>query len=304
MRQVKWAMPVLAALLISAAGCGDDDNNGGGTPKPTATKTATKTPTVAVPTVTPGGPTLTPTATSIPQATNTPGGGTFGGSQTVQRFLSGVLGTVSSLTDFAGGGSGALTAGVGRAEINLPPIAVPCLSGGTIQTGCTPDASGSQLAFTFNGCTTSAGGVRTFLDGTIAIDSPGSCPGVPLPVGQPFGVSVDATIEATGRGQNVSGSFDVSETVTQNADGSTVVEASGSVDTECTGAVSFETVEPLVYAKNAQCASGGQMRVSVEQGDALVTFTASGGIEVDYNADGSVEDTFKSCTDAKLKKCG
>ena len=71
-----------------------------------------------------------------------------------------------------------------------------------------------------------------------------------------------------------------------------------------TGAISFETVEPLVYAKNAQCASGGQMRVSVEQGDALVSFTESGGIEVDYNADGSVEDTFKSCTDAKLKKCG
>jgi hypothetical protein len=303
MRQVRWAVAVLAALLISAAGCGDDHHsNGGGTPRPTATRTATRTSTVAVPTVTPGGPTLTPTATSVPQATNSPGGGSFGGSQTVQRFLSGVLGTVSSLSDFAGGSSGALTAG--RAEISLPPIAVPCLSGGTIQTGCTPDASGSQLSFTFNGCTTSTGGVRTFLDGVIAIDSPGSCPGVPLPVGQPFGVVVDATIEASGRGRNVSGSFDVSETVTQNADGSTVVEASGSVDTECTGAVAFETIEPLLYARNAECASGGSMRVTVEQGDALVTFTASGGIEIDYKADGSVDDTFRSCTDAKLKRCG
>lgn len=303
MRQVRWAMPVLAALLIGAAGCGDDNDNNGGTPKPTATRTSTRTPTVAVPTVTPGGPTLTPTATAIPQATNTPGGGSFGGSQTVQRFLSGVLGTVSSLTDFAGGGtSGALTAG--QAAINLPPIAVPCLSGGTIQTGCTPDGSGSQLAFTFNGCTTSAGGARTYLDGTIAIDSPGSCPGVPLPVGQPFGVVVDATIEASGGGRSVSGSFDVTETVTLNGDGSTLVEASGSVDTECTGAVSFETIEPLVYPANGECAVGGQMRVMVAEGDALVTFTASGGIEVDYKADGSIDDTFGSCTDAKLKQCG
>ncbi|MFN8642657.1 MAG: hypothetical protein U0802_13770 [Candidatus Binatia bacterium] len=117
-------------------------------------------------------------------------------------------------------------------------------------------------------------------------------------------MTVDATIEATGAGRNVKGSFDVSETVTQNADGSSVVEASGTVDTECTGAVSFETVEPLVYKKNADCASGGQMRVTVEQGDALIRFTESGGIEVDYSADGSIDDTFRSCTDAKLKKCG
>jgi hypothetical protein len=302
MRQVRWAVPVLAALLVSAAGCGDDNDNGGGTPKPTATRTSTRTPTVAAPTVTPGGPTLTPTATSVPQATNTPGGGSFSGAPTVQRFLSGVLGTVSSLSDFAGGGSQAATAG--QAAISLPPIAVPCLSGGTIQTGCTADGGGSQLSFTFAGCTTSAGGVRTFLDGTIGIDSPAGCPGVPLPVGQPFGVVVDATIEASGRGRNVSGSFDVMETVTLNADGSSLVEANGSVDTECTGAVSFETIEPLTYPANGDCATGGQMRVMVDGGDALVTFTSAGGLEIDYGADGSVDDTFRSCTDAQLKKCG
>lgn len=299
MRQILLATPALAALMMVAAGCGDDDNKNNGTPKPTATRAATRTPTLPVPTVTPGGPTLTPTATSIPQATNTPGGGgSFGGSQTVQRFLSGVLGTVSSLADFAGGSSRAAA----RAIV-LPPIAVPCLSGGTIQTGCTPDASGSQLTFTFAGCTTSAGGARTFLDGSIGIDSPGACPGVPLPVGQPFGVIADLTIEASGAGRNVNGSFDVSQTITQNADGSTMVDASGSVDTQCTGAVSFETVEPLVYGADAACATGGLIRVVVAQGDALVRFTASGGIEVDYKADGSVDETFKSCTDAKLKKC-
>src|SRR5512147_1467042 len=136
MRQVRWAAPVLAALLVSAAGCGDDNNNGG-TPKPTATRTSTRTPTVAGPTVTPGGPTLTPTATGAPQATNTPGSGSFSGAPKVQRFLSGVLSSVASLSAFAGGGSQAATAG--RAAISLPPIAVPCLSGGTIQTGCSPD---------------------------------------------------------------------------------------------------------------------------------------------------------------------
>ncbi|MFN8642652.1 MAG: hypothetical protein U0802_13745 [Candidatus Binatia bacterium] len=38
------------------------------------------------------------------------------------------------------------------------------------------------------------------------------------------------------------------------------------------------------------------MRVTVEQGDALIRFTESGGIEVDYSADGSIDDTFRSCT--------
>lgn len=302
MRQMRWAVPVLAGLLVTAAGCGDDNNNGGGTPKPTATRTSTRTPTVAAPTVTPGGPTLTPTATKVPNATNTPGSGTFNGAPKVQRFLSGVLGTVSSLSDFAGGSSQAATAG--RAAIALPPIAVPCPSGGTIQTGCTAQGSGSQLSFTFAGCTTSAAGVRSFLDGTIGIESPAGCPGVPLPVGQPFGVVVDATIEASGRGRNVKGSFDVTETVTQNADGSATVEANGSVDTECTGPVSFETVEPLIYPANGDCATGGQMRVILDEGDSLVTFTSNGGIEVDYGANGSVDETFRSCTDAKLKKCG
>lgn len=301
MRQVRWAVPVLAALLVSAAGCGDNNNNGGGTPKPTATRTSTRTPTVAAPTVTPGGPTLTPTATRVPQATRTPGGGSFGGAPKVQKFLSGVLGSVASLSDFAGGGSRAATAG--RAAISLPPIAVPCLSGGTIQTGCTPGASGSQLSFTFAGCATSAGGVRTFLDGTIGIDSPAGCPGVPLPVGQPFGVVVDATIEASGGGRNVKGRFDVTETVTLGADGSSLVEAAGSVDTQCTGPVSFETIEPLSYPANGDCAIGGMLRVIVDEGEAVVSFTSGGGIEVDYGGDGSVDETFRSCTDAKLKKC-
>ena len=191
MGRMRWGAPLLAALLVTAAGCGDDDDDNNGTPRPTATRTATRTATVAVPTVTPGGPTLTPTATQVVAATNTPGSSTS--RATVQRFVSSVLSTVATLSDFAGGGSRAATTS-GRAAIALPPIAVPCLSGGTIQTGCTPAGGGSNLSFTFSGCTTQAGGVRSFLDGTIAIDSPGGCPGVPLPVGQPFGVEVDATI--------------------------------------------------------------------------------------------------------------
>src|SRR5690606_31077707 len=59
MGHLRWAAPALAGLLLGAAGCGDDDN-GGGTPGPT------RTPTVAAATVTPGGPTVTPTATALP----------------------------------------------------------------------------------------------------------------------------------------------------------------------------------------------------------------------------------------------
>lgn len=302
MATTRWTTAALAVLLVTAAGCGDDDDNNNGTPRPTATRTATRTATVPVPTVTPGGPTLTPTATQVANATNTPGGGSAS-EATVQRFVSGVLSTVASLSDFAGGGT-QRAATSGRAAISLPPIAVPCPSGGTIQTGCTPAGGGSNLSFTFAGCTTQAGGVRSFLDGTIAIDSPGGCPGVPLPVGQPFGVEVDATIEVTGRGQNVGGSFNVVETVTLASDGSSVVEADGSVDTECTGAVSFETLEPLVYPSGADCATAGAMRVTVDGESSRVVFTAGGGLDVDYGDDGSIDESYDSCDDPSLESCG
>lgn len=46
------------------------------------------------------------------------------------------------------------------------------------------------------------------------------------------------------------------------------------------------------------------MRVRLDAGDSIVTFTAGGGLEIDYGADGSMDDAYRSCTDAKLKKCG
>ncbi len=293
MGHLRWAAPALAGLLLGAAGCGDDDN-GGGTPGPT------RTPTVAAATVTPGGPTVTPTATALPGATNTPGG-TGGGEATVQRFVSGVLGSIASLADFAGGNPQAGVAG--RAALQLPPIAVPCPSGGTIQTGCTAAGGGSQLSFTFDGCRTSAGGASSFIDGTIAIDSPAGCPGVPLPVGQPFGVIVDARIEASGGGQTVAGEYDVMQTVTYGSDGSAVIETEGTVDTNCTGAVSFETLEPLVFPADAECGTGGALRVMADGSEAIVRLTGGGGVEIDYGADGSVDDSYARCTDAALADC-
>lgn len=296
MRHLRFAAPALAVLLLGMAGCGDDDDddNNSGTPRPTATRTATRTATTVVPTVTPGGPTLTPTVTATP-------GGSSGGEETVQKFVSGVLGSIATLADFAGGNPQAATAG--RAALQLPPIAVPCPSGGTIQTGCTPGGGGSELSFTFDGCTTSAGGARSFIDGTIAIDSPAGCPGVPLPVGQPFGVTVDARIEASGGGQTVAGEYDVVETVTYNADGSATVTAEGAVDTNCTGAVSFETIEPLVFPGGADCGTGGALRVMGDGADAIVRLTSGGGVEIDYGADGSVDDTYASCTAPALADC-
>jgi hypothetical protein len=304
MIQVRWGAPLLAALLITAAGCGSDDDDNNGTPRPTATRTSTRTPTT-VPTSPPatptaGGPTLTPTATQIPAATNTPGG--FAGAETVQKFVSGVLGSIAGLSDLAGGGSsGQLQSG--RAALVLPPIPVPCTNGGTTTIGCTASGTGSDLTFTFAQCRNRGGGAETYIDGLIAIDSPAGCPGVPLPTGQAFGVDVDARIESTAGGKTTAGDFDVLETVTLGADGSATVDASGSVDTECTGAVSFETIEPLVYPADAACGTGGAIRVMLDGGDSIVRLTSGGGVEIDYGADGSVDESYARCTDAALASC-
>ena len=307
MRHTRWIAPALAALALVAAGCGDDDNGNNGTPRPTATRAATRTPTTAAATATAGAATPTRTATPLPGETNTPAatstpGGTFAGAETVQKFVSGVLGSVAGLSDLAGGGStGSVRAG--RAAIALPPIPIPCTNGGTIQTSCTPGGSGGELLFTFSQCRNRGGGAETYIDGLIGIDSPAGCPGIPLPTGQAFGVDVDARIETTAGGRTTAGDFDVVETVVLNADGSSTVDAQGTVDTECTGPVTFETIEPLVYPAGAECGTGGLMRVSLDAGDTLVRLTAGGGIELDYDADGGVDASYARCTDAGLASC-
>ncbi|MEO8604416.1 MAG: hypothetical protein ABI629_17730 [bacterium] len=299
MKTIQWAAAV-AALCFVAAGCGsDDNNNNNGTPRPTATTRPTNTPGAATPTQA-AGATSTPTFTPASGPTNTPS--SSANATTVQKFVSGVLSSVAGLSDLAGGGSTTRTA-ADRAALQIPPIAIPCTAGGTIATGCTPGASGSRLTFTFDSCRNGSGNTQTFVDGTFDIDSPSGCPGLPLPTGQAFGVTVDAHIES-GSGRNrTAGDFDVTETVTLNADGSSVVEASGTVNSECAGAVAFETIEPLVYPANGDCGTGGKLRVTVDGQDSLVTLTPSGGLELDYDDNGSVDDSFTSCTAASLARC-
>ena len=220
----------------------------------------------------------------------------------MQKFVSGVLGSIASLSDLAGGGS-TTRAATDRASLQIPPIAIPCSAGGTIATACTPGGSGSQLTFTFDACRNGSGNAQTFIDGTFDIDSPNGCPGIPLPVGQAFGVVVDAHIEAGAGGNRTAGDFNVTETVTINADGSSMVDASGTVNTDCAGSVSFETIEPLVYPASGNCGTGGKLRATVDGEDSLVTLTPSGGLEIDYGADGSIDDSFASCTAAALARC-
>ncbi|MDX2165859.1 MAG: hypothetical protein SF182_02305 [Deltaproteobacteria bacterium] len=299
MKRIQWA--AVAALCLIVAGCGsdDDNNSGGGTPKPTATKRPTNTPRAATPTQV-AGATRTPTFTPVSGPTNTPG--TSANRATVQKFVSGVLSSIAGLSDFAGVSTSSRLAS-DRAALQIPPIAIPCTGGGTISTGCAASGSGSTLTFTFDGCRNGSGNAQTFIDGTFDIDSPSGCPGVPLPVGQPFSVVVDAHIEA-GAGRNkVAGDFDVAETVTLNADGSSIVEASGTVTTDCAGTVSFETVEPLQFPASGDCGTGGQLRVTAGGETALVTLTSGGGVALDYNNDGTADDSFASCTAAALARC-
>jgi hypothetical protein len=299
MKRMQWAA-ALAALCLVAAGCGSDDSdNSNGTPKPTATRRPTNTPREATPTQV-AGATRTPTFTPVSGPTNTPG--SSANRATVQKFVSGVLSSIASLSDYAGASTSSRIA-TDRAALQIPPIAIPCTGGGTISTGCAASGGGSTLTFTFASCRNGSGNAQTFIDGSFEIDSPNGCPGVPLPTGQPFAVVVDAHIEA-GAGRNkVAGDFDVEETVTLNADGSSIVEAAGTVSTDCAGTVSFETVEPLLFPASGDCGTGGQLRVSAGGETALVTLTSGGGVALDYDDDGTSDDTFTSCTAAALARC-
>lgn len=76
----------------------------------------------------------------------------------------------------------------------------------------------------------------------------------------------------------------------------------GTVDTDCLGAVTLSTVEPLRVPPGDTCFSAGRLEAQFEAGTVSATY-AEGGLELDFGADGNVDQHFAACTDVPPDPC-
>ncbi len=296
----KWLSGGVAlAMCVTIVGCGggdDDGGGGGGTPAPTRTATATTAPGQA--TATPVVSNPTPTRTPASGATNTPStGGPLTGSAAVQAFAAGL----TTLVEFGNTASG--SAEGTAAQIVLPPITADCTPSGTVTTSCVATGTGSDTTLTFHDCHSVNDAGDALIDGTVVQSTSKSC-FTPVTEGDTFSSAIDADIDATSAtGVHTVGTFDVTVGITLTGGGGSESTVNGTADTDCAGATTIVTVEPIVVVGGADCPTAGKVRVTFSDGTSLVTYTATGGIEIDLGDDGSVDETFDSCDDTGLAAC-
>lgn len=294
----KWLSGGVAlAMCVSIVGCGggDDDGGGGGTPAPTRTATATTAPGQSTPTPVVSNP--TPTRTPGSGATATPSDGPLTGSAAVQAFAAGL----TALVDFGNTASG--SAEGTAAQIVIPPITADCDPSGTLTTSCVATGTGSDTTVTFNDCHSVNDAGDSLIDGTVVQSTSKSC-FTPVTEGDTFSSAIDADIDATSAtGVHTVGTFDVTVVITLTGGGGSESTVNGTADTDCAGATTIVTVDPIVVVGGADCPTAGKVRVTFADGTSSVTYTSTGGIEIDLGDDGSVDETFGSCDDSGLASC-
>lgn len=298
LQAVGLALALAGATLV---GCGDDNS-----PAPTATggaaatRTATKVPTqqgAATATRTAGASaTFTPTPDAA-QPTQTQGSNPA--KAKVETFVANAFGDLLNLSSFLSFGGSSLTGGSAAVPglpggITIPPV--PCPSGGTLQIGC-----GSGFEINFAQCKVAGGGAQSLIDGTFTIGGGGSCPSIPGP-GQPFNIGVDADISTSGGGQARNISINLSESILLSSEG-TRLEVNGDANVDCIGPVQIQTMEPIFVPTDAACPTQGAMRVGIAGTNSIIHSTAAGGIDLDLDADGSMDVSYANCDDPAPSSC-
>ena len=69
----------------------------------------------------------------------------------------------------------------------------------------------------------------------------------------------------------------------------------GTFFSDCLGDVTVATLEPLQITPDNPCITGGLLQTELEGGSSIIGYTPDGGLELDFGADGSVDERFDSC---------
>jgi hypothetical protein len=270
------ALPGLIAI-----GCGGDDDDGGGSPNPTNT---------------PGGNTPVPTATSpdnTPVPTATPGGDDTptpgnGVSTQVQAFVGSAIGSIGDL-----GMTGQASSGAGAAPLPFP-ITSPCMPSGTVTLDCVQGGGGITFSNDFDMCSTQVPGLDSFIDGEVTIESNGTCLN-PFPTGTTATVTFIGELDISSAGGTFAGTLDVVSEVTVSADGTSMLDSSGSITSDCIGGTAtFETTDTIVTPPNSSCPTAGRIEFDIDGASHDAEYMADGSVVIDG-------ETFDSCED--LAQC-
>lgn len=81
------------------------------------------------------------------------------------------------------------------------------------------------------------------------------------------------------------------------------LDINGTLTTDCVGEVTVETLEPLHLTESSECFTGGRLRAELADGAAIIGYTPNGGLEIDFGADGSVDERVDSCQELVSEQC-
>jgi hypothetical protein len=148
--------------------------------------------------------------------------------------------------------------------------------------------------------------------GNILVDTASEVHGLEIAAGstqEPDGCAVDAALNGsmTNADVRVGTQFKTDFTdfhVAQLARaGALFLGLNGTVGTDCLGNVTLSTIEPLRIASADPCFTAGRLEAQLADGTVSVTYAARGGSDLDFGADGNVDQHFATCTDVPADQC-
>lgn len=84
----------------------------------------------------------------------------------------------------------------------------------------------------------------------------------------------------------------------------TTLQMEGGLNFGCvTGAITVDTIEPLTSTPGALCPTAGILALGTPEGPARVRYDATGRVDIDFDNDGTFDNTFPSCIDPMLFLC-
>ncbi len=151
--------------------------------------------------------------------------------------------------------------------------------------------------------------------GNVLVDSESDVHGLEVAVGstqEPDGCTVAATLNGflTGADLRIGAQFSTDFTdfhiVQRPQAGALLLDLNGTVDTDCLGAATLSTTQPLRVAPGDTCFSAGRLQTQLEAGTVSATYAESG-LDLRFAASGgavgSSGEHFATCTDVPVDPC-
>jgi hypothetical protein len=210
-------------------------------------------------------------------------------------LASGLVTSLTRLGDLAGGGGSGSGSQVG--------VPVPCSESGTVTVECVPEDGGSRTTYTFEGCrnVNEEAQVDAFIDGTIVQSTPdaGCFMSPPDDLSQVF-IDVIADVDVSAGGRNISGNLDMFvDILTFDGELDIAFDAMGTLD--CVGEFAAAS-NSIILQPDVSCPDDGFVIVTLPDGDSTIQFFF-GFVDIDYDNDGTFDDSYESCENSLLATC-